>query len=124
MLRRLASSVLRWGLAGILCATSLLGGRLHDILGIHHAGELGGHGCEGSHLALHHQPSLATGHSESCDDEATCPICNYLAQGNVIGPRVEAVVVTLSVPNRNPAPLLVVPSPDFQPFQAQAPPAA
>ena len=41
MLRRPANSVLRWGLAGILGVTSLFGSELHDILGIHHAGQLG-----------------------------------------------------------------------------------
>ena len=51
MLRRLANSVLRWGLAGILGATSLLGGELHEIFGIHHAGQCGRRGCESSGLA-------------------------------------------------------------------------
>ena len=40
MLRGLANSVLRWALAGILGATSLLGSELHELFGIHHAGEV------------------------------------------------------------------------------------
>jgi hypothetical protein len=121
VLRRLASSVLRWGLAGFLAATSLLGSQLHDIFGIHHAGQLSS--CVGSGLALEHGPSLAAGHSESCDDEANCPICNYLAQGRIVGERFEAISVTVNVPNRSPAILLFLPSPHLQPFQARAPPA-
>ena len=98
MLRHPANSVLRWALAGILGVTSLLGSELHDILGIHHAGQLGGR--EGRELALHHQLSVAAGPSGSCDDGANCPICNYLAQGRIVGERVEAVSVTVSVPSR------------------------
>ena len=63
MLRRLANSVLRWGLAGILGVTSLFGGELHEILGIHHAGQFGGRGCESSGLAGQHAASVAAGHS-------------------------------------------------------------
>ena len=40
MLRGLANSVLRWALAGISGATSLLGSELHELFGIHHAGEV------------------------------------------------------------------------------------
>jgi hypothetical protein len=124
MLRRLANLVLRWGLAGILGAMSLFGSELHDILGIHHAGQLGGGGHESSGLARQHESSVAAGHAENCDDEANCPICNYLAQGRMVGERFEGISVTVSVPNRSPAIPICLPSPHLQPFQARAPPAA
>jgi hypothetical protein len=122
MSRCLANSVLRWGLAGILGVTSLLGSELHNIFGIHHACQLGG--CEGSGLSLQYQPSVAAGHSESCDDGTNCPICNYLAQGKNVGERFEGISVTVNVPNRSLAIPLFLPSPHLQPFQARAPPAA
>jgi hypothetical protein len=124
MLRRLANSVLRWGLAGILAATSLLGGHLHEILGIHHAGHFGGRGCEGGGLAGQHAAAVAAGSAESCDDEANCPICNYLAQGRIVGERFEGFAVTANVPNPSPAIPLCLPTTHLQPFQARAPPAA
>jgi hypothetical protein len=124
VLRRPANLILCWGLAGILGATSLLGGHLHDILGIHHAGYLGREACQSSEIAYHHGPSVAAGHSANCHDEANCPICNYLAQGQVVGERVQAVSVTVSVANISlPAPLCMA-GPPLQPFQARAPPAA
>jgi hypothetical protein len=124
MLRRPANLVLRWGLAGILGVTSLLGSELHDILGIHHAGQQGRCGCQRSEIALQHGPSVAARHSEGCDDGTNCPICNYLAQGRIVGERVQAISVTVSVPSISlPAPLFVS-TPLLQPFQARAPPAA
>jgi hypothetical protein len=124
MLRRLASSVLRWGLAGILGATSLLGGELHEIFGIHHAGQCGRRGCESSGLAGQQAVSVTAGSAESCHDEANCPICNYLAQGRTVGERFEGLAVTANMPNQSPAIPLCLPTAHLQPFQARAPPAA
>jgi hypothetical protein len=124
VLRRPANLILCWGLAGILGGASLLGGHLHDIFGIHHAGCLGSEACQSSEIACQHGPSVAAGHSANCHDEANCPICNYLAQGQVVGERVQAEVVTASVPSISlPVPLFA-PTPLLQPFQARAPPAA
>ncbi len=124
MLRGLASSILKWGLAGILAATSLLGSQLHEILGIHHAGHLHACVCAGNGPARPDGVSVAAGHSACCDDEANCPICNYLAQGRIVGQRFAGVSVTVSVPERSPAVPLFLPSALLQPFQARAPPAA
>ena len=63
----------------------------------------------------------AADHREGCHDPATCPICQYLAQGQVIGERVEAVSVAASVPNRSLIIPLFLPSIVLQPFQARAP---
>jgi hypothetical protein len=47
-----------------------------------------------------------------------------LAQGRIVGERVQAILVTVSVPSISlPAPLFVS-TPLLQPFQARAPPAA
>ena len=124
MLRRLANLVLRWGLAGILGVTSLLGTELHEICGIHHALYGDECGCEPATGTVQHGPSLAVRQPQCSHDEANCPVCNYLAQGRLLGERVEGPSVALSVPNRIPAILLVAPSPHLQPFQARAPPAA
>lgn len=124
MLRRVANSVLRWSLAGILGVTSLLGSQLHDIFGIHHAGQQSGCHCEGNERALQHEPSVAAGHSEGCDEGTNCPICNYLAQGRIVGERFEGVLVMVNVPHRSPEMPLFVPSLHLLPFQARAPPAA
>ena len=118
VLRRRANLVVRWGLAGILAAASLFGSKLHDICGICHAGQQGG--CEGRAIVS----SVAAGHSATCDDGANCPICNYLAQGRVVGERFEGLAATVNVPNRSPAVPLVLAGPHLQLFQAQAPPAA
>ena len=122
MLRRLANLVLRWGLAGIIGTTSFFGSELHDIFGIHHAGQLGKCGCESKGLALQHGFSVAAvtaGNSENCDDGTNCPICNYLAQGQIAGEHFEGISVTVNVPNRSPAIPLFLPCPLLEPFQAQ-----
>ena len=118
--RRLANTVLRWSLAGILGAMSLLGNELHEIFGIHHAGHLSGCGHVRSGLAGQVGLSLVAGESQSCD-EANCPICNYLAQRSLVGERFVEVPVTLSAPNRSPAVPLFAPSPRLLPFQSRAP---
>jgi hypothetical protein len=131
VLRPLANSVLRWSLVGVLGITSLLGGGLHDILGIHHAGYMGGAGSIGPASAASTSfsasgltgPSVAAGQSQSCQDEANCPICNYLAQGRLVGERFEGVSVTVNLPHPSPEIPLFVSSPHLQPFQARAPPA-
>jgi hypothetical protein len=125
VLRRLVNSVLRWSLAGILAATSLLGNELHDLFGIHHAGELGLCDCHDLGTVGHQgEPSVAAGHSDGCDDGANCPICNYLAQARIVGERVQAIVLSASVPSFVLPARLSAPTPDLQPFQARAPPAA
>ena len=124
VLRRLASSVLRWGVVGVLVATSLLGGELHSILGIRHSWQRGRCGWEGAACAVESGTSVAGGHCQSCDDGTNCPICSFLAQGRIVGERFEAVSVTLSVPNRSPAIPLFAPSLHLRPFQSRAPPAA
>ena len=122
MLRHRTNLVLRWGFAGFLGVMSLLGSQLHELLGIHHAGLLGhGESCE---LALQHRSSLAAAHSEACHDEASCPICNYLAQGRILGERFEGISVTANVPHRSTEMPLCLISPHLQPFQARAPPVA
>ena len=122
VLRCLANSVLRWVLAGVLGVTSFLGGELHEIFGIHHAGQLGGCGGQCSEITLQHGYSVAAGHSENCDDGTNCPICNYLAQGRMVGEQFEGISVTASMPDRSPPIPLFLPSPLLQPFQARAPP--
>ena len=122
MLRGLANSVLRWALAGILGATSLLGSELHELFGIHHAGEV--RRCAGSGLAGQSGASVAAGHAQSCDDGAICPICNYLAQGRVVGERFEGVSVAVSVPERSPAIPLFLPSPHLRAISGASAPAA
>jgi hypothetical protein len=124
MLRRLANSTLRWLLAGILGVTSLFGSSLHDIFGIHHAGQQGECACESREFGLQDAPPIAARHVASCDNEANCPICNYLAQGRIVGERYEGILVTVNAPNRSPAIPFFLPSPHLQPFQARAPPVA
>ncbi|MGO8746623.1 MAG: hypothetical protein ACLQNE_11600 [Thermoguttaceae bacterium] len=123
MVRRLANLTLRWGLAGILGVTSLFGSSLHDILGIP-AGQQVESACERREVSLQDAPPIAARHVTSCHDEANCPICNYLAQGRIVGERYEGILVTVNAPNRSPAIPFFLPSPHLQPFQARAPPAA
>ena len=129
VVRRPAKSLLTWLLAVMIGGLSFLGEGLHDLLGLHQ-----GPVVSDSHL-LGFAPGYysshgnapyvaATNYRENCHDSATCPICQYLAQGRVVGQRVVVVSVAVSVPNRSPAIPLFLPSPHLQPFQARAPPAA
>ena len=61
-----------------------------------------------------------TNHREACHDSATCPICQFFAQGKVIGERFQVVSVPVSMPNRSLAAPLVILAPDLQPFQRQS----
>ncbi len=124
MLRGLVNSTLRWTLAGLLGVTSLFGSSLHDIFGIHHAGQQGESACESHEIGLLGAPSIAAAHVANCDNGANCPICNYLAQGKIVGERYEGILVTVHAPNRSPAIPVFLPSPHLQPFQARAPPVA
>ena len=131
MVRRPGKSLLAWLLAAMIGGLSMFGEGLHELLGLHHqrpfasvcspeaGGFFYGNSLENGHIRL----VAAANHREGCHDPATCPICQYLAQGRVVGQRVVIVSIVASVPNRSPAIPLFLPSPDLQPFQARAPPA-
>jgi hypothetical protein len=130
MVYRPASSALAWLLAGGLGVVSLLGSGLHQFPGMGHGPE--GVACDRqSHSLMPGDDSqrgqdrwtIAGAHPECCHDGSNCPICNYLAQGKVLGESFAGVSVSASVPNRVPAAPLVWPSPDLLPAKARAPPA-
>ncbi len=100
----------------------MLGTELHDLFGIIHA-TTWVRGEDGA-MAFTQGPALTTGRSAVCDDAANCPICNYLAQGRVVGERFEGIAVTAGVACRSPLVPLCLPSLPLQPFQARAPPLA
>ena len=60
---------------------------------------------------------LAVSQAEDCHDAATCPICQFLAQGQVVGPQVAVESVYLSVPRPSLAVPLVSPVPGSSTFQ-------
>ena len=74
-----------WLLAGVVAGISFAGTGLHSILDIHHGPGL---------VIPAQQTSVAggvqavAGDEGACDD-ANCPICNYLAQGSLVGERFE-----------------------------------
>ena len=129
MVRRPGKSLLTWLLAVMVGGLSLLGEGLHDLLGLHQGPVVSDShllgfapGCYSRHG---NTPYIGeASHRESCHDSATCPICQFLAQGRVVGQRVVVVSVAASVPNHSPAIPLFAPSTVLQPFQARAPPAA
>ena len=116
MRRRLAKSIFHWLVLGIFAATSFSGSALHELFGHCHAAA--------SRRAADDTAGAAVSQAEDCHDASTCPICQYLAQGQVVGLQVAAESVYLSVPR----PILAVPvvaaSPVLQPFSARAPPVA
>lgn len=115
MRRRLAKSIFHWLMLGIFAATSF-GSGLHGFF-CH---------CHGPASSGSDDPArgLAVSQAEDCHDAATCPICQFLAQGQVVGPQVAVESVYLSVPRPSLAVPLVAPSPVLHPFSARAPPAA
>jgi hypothetical protein len=132
MVRRPGRSLIAWLLAVMIGGLSMFGEELHELLGLHHhqpfaslcssevSGFFHGNSFENGHICL----VAAANNLESCHNSATCPICQYLAQGRVVGQRVAVVSVAVSIPNRSPAVSFFLPSPHLQPFQARAPPAA
>jgi hypothetical protein len=130
MVRRPGKSLLTWLLAVTIGGLSVLGEELHELLGLHHqpvapvcGSEVGGFSYGNSLEDGHVHLVAAATNRENCHDSATCPICQYLAQGRVVGERVVVVSIAVNVPNRSPAIPLFLPSPHLQPFQARAPPA-
>jgi hypothetical protein len=128
VVRRPGKSLLTWLLAAMIGGLSFLGEGLHDLLGLHQ-----GPVVSDSHLlgfsarfySGHENTCIAAAnHRENCHDSATCPICQYLAQGRVVSQQVVVVSAAVGVPNRSPALPLFLPGPNLQPFQARAPPAA
>jgi hypothetical protein len=111
--------VVTWFLAGFMAMASLAGPGLHSILGIRHSHQFG-HQASGGDVG---KPVLLADHGAACD-EAGCPICNYLAQGRIIGERFEGISVTLGIPNEAPEVYLFLPGASLRPFQARGPPAA
>ena len=128
MVRRPARSLLTWFLAIAMGGLSLFGESLHELLGLHEGPVVSDSrllgfaaSCYSGHSNAHY---ISGGnHRENCHDSATCPICQFLAQGRLLGERVKVVSVAASLPNRSPVIPLFVPSPLLQPFQARAPPA-
>ena len=127
MLRRSAKSFLTWLLAITFGGLSFFGDGLHDLLGLHHHGSAvpvcasAVYGfSHGDFLQNGHSRLVAANHREGLHDGATCPICNYLAQGKIIGERFAAISVTASVPNRSPAIPLFAPCPFSSHFSASA----
>jgi hypothetical protein len=127
MVRRPGKSLLTWLLAVMIGGLSVFGEELHELLELHHqpsasvcGSEVSGflHGGNG-HICL----VAAANDRDGCHDPATCPICQYLAQGRVVGQRIVVVSVAVSVANPSPTIPLFLPSPHLQPFQARAPPA-
>ena len=93
MVRRPGKSLLTWLLAVMVGGLSLLGEELHDLLGLHQGPVVSDShllgfstGCYSRNGNAH---TAAANHRESCHDALTCPICQYLALGRVIGERVE-----------------------------------
>jgi hypothetical protein len=123
MRQRLASSVLRLCLAGIIGITSLLGPSLHSILGTHE----GGQGCLGSvdrsRMPFEHGISSAD-QGASYHDAAHCAICSYLAQARVVGQKFEHVCATLPLGEVSSAFTFSLPAARLLPFQSRAPPVA
>jgi hypothetical protein len=126
--RRPGNSLLTWLLALLVGGLSLLGEGLHEFLGLHE----GPVAPEGYSQGFSYASSFAYGNGrhieatdqrERCHDASTCPICQYLAQGKVLGERFEAMSVAGSVPNHSPVITLFTPSTVLQSFQARAPPA-
>ena len=123
VVRRPGKSLLTWLLAVMVGGMSLLGEELHDLLGLHQ-GLVSErcpreffYGCSsGADIA-------AADHHEGCHDASTCPVCQYLAQGKVLGERFQAILVAVSVASRSPVTPLHTPSTVLRPFQARAPPA-
>jgi hypothetical protein len=109
-----------------MVAVSIAGTSLHSLLGIHHGSDHCATACpasfaSGARLA-------AVGRANAGDDgvcgEANCPVCNYLAQGQMACKYAQVVVSSLSVDNGD-VPLRVsVPAADFPVFDARGPPAA
>jgi len=131
MVRRPGKPLFTWLLAITMGGLSVFGEELHELLGLHHRQSVASV-CGSDVCGVFRGDSLENGHSrfvaaanhlESCHNSATCPVCQYLAQGRVVGERVVVVSVAVSVPNRSPAIPLFLPSPHLQPFQARAPPA-
>jgi len=131
VVRHSAKSFLTWFFAIAFGGMSIVGDGLHDLLGLHPhesavpvcSSQVCG-SCYGDSLA--DGPSrlvVAANHRESCHDSATCPICQYLAQGRVAVEQFQVVSVTVNVPNRSALIPLFVPGPYLRPFQARAPPA-
>src|SRR5580692_11977601 len=98
-----------WLLAVVVGMLSLAGTGLHAILGIHH----GSHHSVPANQAYRDSGSrdstggskvvgnrLVTAGDEACD-EAGCPICNFLAQGRIIGERFEGLSVSVGLPTRS-----------------------
>ena len=130
MVRRPGKSLLAWLLAAMIGGLSMFGEELHELLGLHHqpvapvcGSDVGGFSYGDSLENGHIRLVAAANHRENCHDSATCPICQYLAQGRVVGQRVVVVSIAVSVPNRSPAIPIFLPGPHLQPFQARAPPA-
>lgn len=127
-MRRPARSLLTWFLTVMIGGMSFLGESLHDLLGFHHvpvvsdscllAFDPGRGSRQGNVSYIGEAPQR-----ERCHDSATCPICQYLAQGRLVGEQVKVVSVAVSVPHPSTVIPLFVPSPLLQPFQARAPPA-
>jgi hypothetical protein len=131
MMRCLASSSLKWFLAGVFGAVSLFGSGLHYIPGMGH----GGSGCGHSHAGDFSRSVFAAqqwqgchfaavNHTEGCDNDSQCPICQYMAQGKVLGERFEPNSVPTLVARRAVLAPLAVASAVLQAFQARGPPAA
>ena len=108
---------------------SLVGEGLHELLGLHHGPVVSERDSVlGFSYGYSSNPGNGryvgeSGHREDRHDAATCPICQYLAQGQVIGERVEVASVAVSVPDHRPLIPLFTPNTVLQPFQAPAPPA-
>ncbi len=116
MARRPGNLLLTWLLALLVGGFSLLGEGLHEFLGLHEGPIAPDRYSRGWHIA-------AADQRERCHDASTCPICQYFAQGKVIGERFQAMSVAGSVPNHSPVIALFTPRTVLQPFQARAPPA-
>ncbi len=110
-----------WLLAGVMAAISIAGTSLHGFLGIEHAPapcQSTGGTLQISTLAQ----SLAD--EEGVCDEANCPVCTYLSQGQIAGEYVAVVASSLCVDNHTALPQLSVPAANFPVFDARGPPAA
>lgn len=108
-----------------MAALSIAGTGLHSILGVYHGQNHYAAACHSSSAGGQRLATvvLADRGDEGLCDEANCPVCNYLAQAQIVGNYAAIVVCPLSVDNDSVPPRISVPAADFPVFDARGPPA-
>lgn len=108
--------------------TSFLGTGLHEVIGIHHGS---GHTtCDECDLFLGQSFSaaeqangcVAAARHETCEIGSCCPICQYLAEHTFAGQQTTDLSIAICVTERGLATPLLLPAPEFRPFEVRGPP--